>query len=118
MITERNIVTCIILTIVTCGIYGLYWLVCMANDLNTAAETPDDTSGGIVPLLGIVTCGIYYFYWYYKAGEKVQIALQKRGLPADKNNSILYLVLGICGLGIVTYCLIQSELNKIATPNA
>ena len=26
MIQQRNIAVCIILSIVTCGIYGLYWL--------------------------------------------------------------------------------------------
>ena len=34
MIQERNIVTCIILSIITCGIYGIYWEICLVNDLN------------------------------------------------------------------------------------
>lgn len=116
MIQERNIVTCIILSIITCGIYGIYWFICIVNDLNVAADTPTDTSGGIVFLLGIITCSIYTLYWMYKAGQKVQIAQQKRGLPSDSNSGILYLLLTFFGLGIVTYCLIQSELNKMATP--
>ena len=28
-IPERNIVTCVILSIITCGIYGIYWFICM-----------------------------------------------------------------------------------------
>lgn len=118
MIQERNIVTCIILSIVTCGIYGIYWEICIVNDLNVAADTPNDTSGGMVFILGLITCGIYMFYWMYKAGEKVQSAQAKRGLPADSNSGILYLILTLFGLGIVSYCLIQNELNKMATPNA
>ena len=77
MIQERNIVTCIILSIITCGIYGIYWEICLVNDLNVAADTPNDTSGGMVFLLSIITCGIYMLYWMYKAGEKVQ-ALRQR----------------------------------------
>lgn len=37
MIQQRNIAMCIILSIVTCGIYGLYWYACLTNDTNTAA---------------------------------------------------------------------------------
>lgn len=51
-IQERNIALCILLTIVTCGIYGIYWMICMVNDLNTAADCPGDTSGGIVLFAG------------------------------------------------------------------
>lgn len=32
MIQSRSIPLCIILSIITCGIYGLYWLVCLANE--------------------------------------------------------------------------------------
>ncbi|MBQ8434539.1 MAG: DUF4234 domain-containing protein [Oscillospiraceae bacterium] len=118
MITERNIALCIILSIVTCGIYGLYWEICIVNDLNTAADTPNDTSGVMVIVLTIVTCGIYGYYWAYQAGNKVQAAQQKRSLPSDSNSGILYLILMIFGLGIITWCLIQNELNKMATNNA
>ena len=115
MITERNIGLCIVLSIITCGIYGIYWEICIVNDLNTAANTPNDTSGVMVVVLTIVTCGIYGYYWAYKAGTKVVTAQQNHGLPSDSNSGILYLILMIVGLGIVTWCLIQNELNKIAT---
>ncbi len=117
MIQERNIVTCIILSIVTCGIYGIYWFICIVNDLNAAADKPNDTSGGIVFLLSIVTCGIYMLYWMYKAGEKVQEAQSKRGMASDSNNSLIYLIVTLFGFGIVAYCLIQNELNKMAATN-
>lgn len=114
-IQERNIVVCIILSIVTCGIYGIYWMICMANDLNVASDNPNDTSGGMVFVFTLITCGIYGWYWYYKAGEKVgQIHQKVTGYP-DKGNGILYLILALFGLGIVNYCLIQSELNKVAS---
>ncbi len=43
----------------------------------------------------------------------MQTAGEKRGV-AIADNSVLYLVLSIVGLGIVNYCLIQSDLNKFA----
>ena len=36
MVEQRNVALCVILTIVTCGIYGIYWLICLVNDLNYA----------------------------------------------------------------------------------
>ena len=64
-------------------------------------------------LFTLLTCGIYSFYWAYKMGEKMQKAGQRYGKPIE-NNSVLYLVLSLFGLGIVNYCLIQSDLNKLS----
>ena len=99
-------------------IISIYWEICLVNDLNTAANTPNDTNGVMVLVLSIVTCSIYMYYWMYKAGTKVQTAQQQRNLPSDSNSGVIYLVLTIFGLGIVAYCLIQNELNKMATTNA
>lgn len=111
MIRERSIVLYIVLTIVTCGIFGLYWFVCLTDETNIAAEV-NGTSGGVALLLTLVTCGIYGLYWAYKCGEKIDIAHEKRGLPAG-NGGILYLLLYIFG-GVIAYALIQNELNKLA----
>lgn len=72
-------------------------------------------------ILSIVTCNIYGIYWAYKMGQTMSVTQQKNRLPA-KDNSVLYLVLQIIGLGIVNYILIQSDLNAIidkqqGTPN-
>lgn len=112
MIQNRNIAICIVLTIVTCGIYGLYWLVCLANDVNTLAGTTNDAGGGMVLLLSIVTCGIYGFYWAYQCGSKIDAVKTSRGLPAG-NGGILYLILFLFG-GIIAYALIQNEINTLA----
>lgn len=113
-ITKRNIAMCIILTLVTCGIYGIYWFYCMVEDLNKVSNDPSPTSGGMAILLTLVTCGIYSLYWYYKAGNQLSTAKRMRtGYPGE-SNSVLYLVLGLLGLGIVSECLIQNELNQMA----
>lgn len=112
MIQQRNIAVCIILSIVTCGIYDLYWLVCLTNDTNTAAGTTDGTSGGMVLLLTIVTCNIYSLYWGYKQGEKIDIAKQKKGMPSSDSN-VLYLLLCLF-VPVVAWALMQNELNNLA----
>ena len=75
MIERRNIAVCIVLTLVTCGIYGIYWIVCLTNDVNTVSGDVNGTSGGMVVLLTIVTCGIYGIYWAYK--QERSLTLQR-----------------------------------------
>ena len=105
----RNVGLCIVLSIVTCGIYGLYWLYCLNEDVCEVTERPG-TSGGLVLLFTILTCGIYGLYWYYKMGDKLDRARQEQGVPPG-SLAVLYLVLGIFGLGIVSLALMQNEVN-------
>lgn len=114
MIREKNIAVCIILTFITCGLYGIYWLICMAEDLNRLT-LDTSVSGGMVFLFSILTCGIYLLFWNYKAGERLDNINKQRGLGIS-NQAIIYLLLSIFGLSIVSYALIQSELNNYATP--
>lgn len=112
MIRERNIVTNILLSIFTCGIYGIVWFITLTDDAGIASED-SSMSGGLAFLLTIITCGIYGIYWNYKMGKAIYAAKEKHNLNGS-DNSILYLILGIFGLGIVNYCLMQSDLNDIA----
>ena len=112
MIKERNIVTCIILSIITCGIYGIVWFIQMTDDA-AFASGDNSMSGGMAFLLTLVTCGIYGYYWAYKMGKIVYDAKVKRGLRAS-DNAVLYLILQLFGLGIVNYCIMQSDLNEMA----
>lgn len=113
MIKNRNIAVCIILSFVTCGIYSIYWIITMADDVNTVSDRNNDTSGAVVFLLSLITCSIYLWYWMYKTGEKLEYAQRKRNLPSS-NNGVVYLILAIFGFSIISYCLIQAELNKMA----
>ena len=112
MIKERNIVVCILLSIITCGIYGIYWFITLTDDVSRSNNDPEFT-GVKAFLFSLITCGIYGIYWNYKIGKEMYEANQKQGITAS-DNSILYLILSILGLSIVTYCLVQSELNTLA----
>lgn len=105
-IAPRNIAVCIILSLVTCGIYTLYWVYKINEELKQMSGT-DGTDGGMVILFDIITCGIYAWYWMYKMGEKADIV---KGDP-NGNSNVLYLVLSICGLGIVSIAFMQDCIN-------
>ena len=109
---ERNIAVAIILTLVTCGIYGLYWFVVISDDVKEYSNDSEMMSGGVALLLTIGTCGIFGFYWAYKLGKNMFSAQQINNLPAT-DNSVLYLILDLFGLGIVVWAIIQSDLNTI-----
>ena len=94
MIQQRNIAVCIILSIVTCGIYGIYWFI-------------------VAFVLSLITCNIYGLYWAYKQGEKIDKAKTDRGIPSS-NSGVIYLILCFVGLGIVAEALMQNELNSLA----
>ncbi len=111
MVKQRNIALAIIFSLITCGIYGLYWFVCLTDDTNAVSDG-EGTSGVMALLLALVTCGIYGLYWAYKRGEKLDQAKLNRGMPAS-NGGVLYLILYLFG-GIIAYALIQHELNKLA----
>lgn len=103
---KRNIGLAILFSIITFGIYGIYWFVCLTNDSNTINPDEKTAGGGLAILLSIVTIGIYGFYWNYKLGKKLT------------GSGTLYLILSLIGLSFINYILGQSEINKhiSATP--
>ncbi len=106
-ITERSIPVALILSIVTCGLYGIYWMIKLNDEVNILSGEPNATSGGMVFLLSFITCGIYGIYWLYKMGERCD-----RIKNAEGNSPIIYLILGLLGFSIISYCLIQDTINK------
>lgn len=106
-IEPRNIALCVIFSLITCGIYGIYWMIKINDEVNILSGEPDATSGVIVFLLTLVTCGIYGLYWMYKMGERCDRIKRIQG-----NSNILYLILSLVGFSIIGYCLIQDTINK------
>lgn len=112
MVQRREIAVCIILSLITCGFYSIYWFICLTDDTNYITGH-QDTSGGMAFLLSLITCRIYSLYWMYKQGEKLDNAKTAHGIPSS-NSGILYLVLDVFGFGIVSYALMQDSINKLA----
>lgn len=110
MVKQRSVATCIVLTIITCGLYGIYWFITLTDDVNEVTGE-GGTTGAMSFLFTLITCGIYGIYWGYKMGEKLDNARYRNNVPTG-NFAIIFLVLSIFGLGIIAYALIQNELNK------
>ena len=107
-VQPRSIPVAIILSIVTCGIYALYWMYSINNEINDLAQDPMAAGGGVVLLLTLVTCGVYGWYWNYKMGEKCDFITQK-----NSSSGVIFLILSIFGLGLVSLCLMQDTVNRV-----
>ncbi len=112
-IQKRNIALYIVLSIVTCGLFGLYWFCTLNDDTNKVSGHPEAIGGIVALLLTIVTCGIYSLFWMYNMGARIDEAKVKRGMPGG-NTSTLYLVLTLFGLAWIAEIMLQAELNKLA----
>ena len=107
-IKNRNIVTCIILTVITCGIYGIYWAIMLAKE---AVSVKDPADSGV---LEIVLMLFLPFLGFFLAEKKLSEGCAAKGIT-HSDRSIVYLILGLVGLGIVNFCMMQSDLNGLAT---
>lgn len=106
-IKKRNVVLCILFSIITFGIYGLYWYVCLTNDTNKLSKYK--TAGGVAAILfTIITVGIYGFYWCFMLGKKVG------DFDGGSSEGVLYLILSFIGLGFISQILAQNALNRVA----
>lgn len=107
---QRNIVTCVLLSLVTCGIYGIYWLVCLAKDVTTVKDKDRNTTTNIVLFI------LLPFLGFFLAERQFTEDLKAMGI-AHEDRSILYLILGLLGLGIVDACLMQNDMNNVLASN-
>lgn len=110
---QRSVGIAILLSIITCGIYGIYWLIMLNDETNyVSGHQQDGTSGGVVFLLTLVTCGIYGYYWCYKQGEKLNEAKMQRGIMVDSSASVLYLILQSLVLALFLMLLCRVSLTR------
>lgn len=108
---KRNVGLCILFSFITCGIYTLYWMYKITEDVNYYSDD-SSTSPGLAILLSFVTCGIYFLYWTYKMGKQIEIGQERAGIRSS-DDSVLYLILSIFGLSIIAMAIMQSNINKM-----
>ncbi|MCR4843025.1 MAG: DUF4234 domain-containing protein [Eubacterium sp.] len=114
--TDRGLLAYIVLNIITCGIYGYYFIYKMAHDINIACDGDGEKTGGLVAfiVLSFLTCGIYSWYWEYKLGNRLAANADRYGMRFQENGTtiLLWCLFGvlICGIGpyIAMYILIKN----------
>ncbi len=109
MLKNRSVAVVIILSIVTCGIYSLYWLWTTIDAL--------DKEGQASNMSAIVQFILMFFYvgfilFAINADANINAIKAKKGMPTT-DNKVLYIILGII-FPIVLVALVQNEINKLA----
>ena len=99
MVKERNIVSVYLFTIITFGIYGIYWEVQTKEELNKL--------GADIPTAWLLIVPIANIYWLYKYAEGFSKHVKK------DNNEVLWFIL-FWLVSIIMPAIVQSELNKLA----
>jgi hypothetical protein len=107
---NRSVATVIILTIITCGIYGWYWVYVTAQALEAEGR-----SGQLSPLLLLVLCllvpNVGYALLGWVEDTNINAVKSQRGIPAI-DNRLAYILLGIF-IPIVLIAILQNEINQL-----
>ena len=119
MKTNRSLLVMILLSIITFGIYGLYFQYAYARDMNIVCEGDGKHTRGLIALilLSMITFGIYPIIWMYGCGERISDNCRTRGIPCNTTGGsvVLWDILGsliIVGPFIAWHKLIDG-LNKL-----
>ena len=99
MIKYRNIFLVYLFSIITLGIYAIYWAISTKDEINSL--------GAKIPTAWLLIIPIANLYWVYKYCEGFSEKVKK-----DKSN-LLWFIVSIL-VGIVMPVIVQSELNKRA----
>lgn len=99
MVKYRNIFLVYLFSIITFGIYAVYWAVSTKNEINSL--------GAKIPTAWLIIVPIANLYWVYRYCEGFATKVKK------DNNTILWFILCIL-VGIVMPAIVQFELNRLA----
>ncbi len=108
---KRDPMMVVLYTLLTCGIYGIWWWYQTITEIKNALGR-EDINPGMELILAIVTCGLYGIYLYYKYPQ-LMLEMQDRAGRPRNDISMMALLLAIFGLAIVSIPIMQSELNNI-----
>ncbi len=116
MIRQRSFITLVLLSIITCGIYGIIFWYQYTDDLNIVCYGDGRRTRNfiITILLSIITCGIYYWIWVYGIGNRLCNNAPRYGtrFTEDGTTILLWMIIGslLCGLGMLyaEYLLIKN----------
>ena len=110
--TVRSVPMVVVLNIVTCFIYNIYWVYKTTDEIKNFMER-EDINPTLELILYIVTCGLYSYYWLYKYGKIVYLEMTKKaGLDNTEDSTALLLILNFV-MFIIPPAILQDKLNTI-----
>jgi hypothetical protein len=108
---KRDPIMVLILGLLTCGIYAVYWVYKTSSEIRDALGR-DDINPVLDAVLSLLTCYIWLIYLAYKYPQLLLQLQERAGLPRN-DISLVSLILAIVGLSPISFFMIQSELNNV-----
>lgn len=108
MLKERNVVTVILLSIVTCGIYSLYWTYVTMDALDKEGQA---SNMPVIAQFLLLFFYVGYILFGINADANINAIKEKKGV-ATADNKVLWLILGLV-FPIALIALVQNEINQL-----
>ncbi len=108
-ISEQSIGVSIFLSVITLGLYGIYWQYRLVK--NTRSITRNENSC-VGEMLCLIFLPFYSLYWWFTRGEVVKKEFAKRNHDPSCSGGVL-LVCSILGLSIVSCAIVQNDFNSL-----
>lgn len=96
---NRNIIRYLIFSLLTYGIYGMFFHSRLAKDMNVMCAGDGKKTRGfwLFSLFSLLTLGIYSFVWIHKLGNRMFDYCMRNGIPCAVNGKQL-LTLSLLGI--------------------
>ena len=108
----RDILVNLLLTVITCGLYNIYWNYREMLVVNGLLKR-EEFNFATWLLFSFLTCGIYHMFYEYRMGLAIQEIQEMYGQPKDPNLPVVSLGLSIFGLTVVADAIQQHFINKL-----
>ena len=93
--TDKGLLKFILLSLITCGIYGIVVMSTISTDINTVASRYDGKQTMhyclLCFLIGPITCGIAYLVWYHNLSARIGNELRRRNIAYSFSSSDFWL---------------------------
>jgi hypothetical protein len=105
-----SVTTDVILTVLTCGIYGIFWQARIFRAVN-AFLGREKFSTLLWILLSLITCGIYNIFAQYELSKAINEVQAKVGKKVNEHLALLNVLLSFFALHLVSNAINQIEIN-------
>ena len=110
---KRNIAASTIYGFLTCGIYMIYWMYKLTEELNLMAKKKEYANGVTVIVLTLASFGLFGFVWAYQMSKNIDIICTIHGDKVPKYG-LFFIFMQAFMLPVVSFAIMQNTINKYA----
>ncbi len=113
-VEKLSLISMLLLSIITLGIYGMYWITKLADIVHTLVGRRTTASGGKLIFYTLITFGIYGIVFYYNISNSLNEAKDQRNMQGDRISAgtcVFFMLVPF--LGLVSLYWIISAVNEI-----